>query len=542
MRRSFSKALRGATGAALLAGSAGAADLGTVGGFDVRWDTSVRLSLGLRTEPADSALLAVVNGDDGDRAFTPGLISDRLDLLSQLQISRDDAGLYVSGDGWYDGAYHGRTANTSPATFNPITVPYTQFPQATRHLDGGMAELLDAYAYARFDQLSLRIGRQTLLWGESFFFPENAIAGAQSPVDGIKALGQPLAQNREILLPVAQASVRLGLPNGFSAEAYAQFEWRRDRLPGVGSYFSTVDYLDAGGERLFAGNPATGGFAGGGPVPGDGYQAAAIHASPAAAEPPTLPAFTRGADRVPPDLGQFGAALRYANGDWDAGLYALRFAAKLPTLYYAVAPAASGYGNLYRYGLDFPRFIALYGASLSRSWQQINIAGEISARVGMPLLSGTPPLLPPAAAARFATGTTLHANLSADAVLPPSRFWQGAEWLAEIAADDVASVTGEPAALLPGRTRAAMALRTSFTPNYFEVLPNLDISLPLGLGIGLAGRSRIDSALSAGIGDVEAGVQLTYRRRWQGALSFTHFIGGALADRDFVILSVSRTF
>ncbi len=535
------------TGLALLMLPVGAlgADLGSAGDFQVRWDTTLRATIGLRTEAADPALLGNINGNDGDGAFGPGLISDRLDWLSELEISRDDLGFYISGDGWYDGAYHGSTANRSPATFNPVSVPYNQFPKATQALDGDMAELLDAYGFARFTPgglpLTLRLGRQTVLWGESLFFAGNSIAGAQSPVDEIKALGQPLAQNREIVLPVTQASARLGLGSDFSLEAYWQFEWRRDRLPGVASYFSTADYLDAGGERIFlAALPQAASPGSGFPAGGGYYGPAQIVGSDTDYAPGPIAAMLRAPDRTPGGAGQFGAALRYTAGDFDAGLYALRFAAKLPELFYTAGYTAG------TYGLDFPRDIDLYGASLSHSWNGVNLAGEISARLGMPLLSGASPLLPAGADAIYATGTTLHADLSADAVLPPSRLWNSAELLGELAANGIATIASNAAALAPGRSRAAAAFRVAFTPSYYELAPNLDVSLPIGIGLGLIGRSAIDSGMNAGGGDVEIGISASYRRRWQTSLQFTHFIGGPgrqlLADRDFVSLSLSRSF
>ena len=47
-------------------------------------------------------------------------------------------------------------------------------------------------------------------------------------------------------MPVAQVSASLQLPQGFAVEGYYQFEWRKTRQPGSGSYFSSSDYYDAG--------------------------------------------------------------------------------------------------------------------------------------------------------------------------------------------------------------------------------------------------------------------------------------------------------
>ena len=47
-------------------------------------------------------------------------------------------------------------------------------------------------------------------------------------------------------------------------------------------------------------------------------------------------------------------------------------------------------------------------------------------------------------------------------------------------------------------------------------------------------------------GDLEIGVSAAYRTVWQGSLTFTHYFGPVdrqpFADRDFVSLSIERTF
>jgi len=78
------------------------------------------------------------------------------------------------------------------------------------------------------------------------------------------------------------------------------------------------------------------------------------------------------------------------------------------------------------------------------------------------------------------------------------------------------------------------------------VLPNLNLSLPVGLGYGLIGASGTSAEQYAGAGDVEIGLEATFRNVWEGRLTFTHFLGAPdrqpLADRDFVSISIQRTF
>jgi hypothetical protein len=511
----------------------GAAEgLGTWGGFDIRLDTTLRFSLGLRTAPANPQLLAKINADDGDRAFGPGLNSERLDIITELTGERGDLGFDVSVQGWYDAAYNMGSANNSPATFNPVTSSNRGFPDAVRTLMGRDAEFLNAYVHDTLKAgdvpLTVSVGRQTLLWGESLLFPENGIAAAQAPVDQIKQLGAPLAEAREVFLPVTQLVIRADLGNGYSLEAYDQFEWRRDRPPAVGSFFSTSDIVGAGGQRFLT---------------ADG-----------------LPTLYRTADAVPHGIGEFGIALRHTQGMVDWGLYALQADARSPTVIFEPADRT--------YHLAFPTGIQVYGASLSTYLGDANVAGEISLHHNTPLdftsglgaasslgggytggivvapslygwHAGKQAALPQATA--VTRGTTINAQLSAQVQFAPNRLADGATLQIELAGNQLVS-EGVP----PDRTRLALGVRAVFTPQFFHVLPGLDLSTPVGFGLGLVGRSAFDASLNAGTGSVSLGVNASFRVVWEGAITYTHFIGGPeyqpLADRDFALVSVTRTF
>jgi hypothetical protein len=447
-----------------------------------------------------------------------------MDMLSELSVSRGDFGVDASADGWYDAAYHGRNANDSPRTFNPVSVEHDQFPKDVQALQGGTAELGTAYVHDKFAvwgmPLTLRVGRQTLLWGESLFSTSNGIAAGQAPVDTIKALSQPLATAKELFLPVAQIVGSLQVTSQLQVEAYLQPEWRRDRLPGVASYFSTADFLDVGGERLLVGSSA----------------------------------LARTADRTPGGDGQFGAAVQASSGGADFGFYALRFDAKSPEIFVTPAPAANGTPG--SYGLIYPRGIELYGASTSFYAGDANVAAEVSLRRHMPLASRlTLPLAPSDSgqpeggqpgSAPYAAGDTLHGQMSLVSTLPPGRLWQGASVEAEVAANELLAVTRDPASLAGGLNRFATTLRVAFMPQYFEVLPHLEVTLPAGFGLNVIGNSSVAGSGQAHAGDLDFGIGLTYRTVWQAGVNYTHFLGSPvhqpLSDRDFIEVTVTRSF
>ncbi len=492
------------------------APLGTVDGFDVRLDTTLRVSLAARVEPRNRSLLGDINADDGDRAFSPGLISERVDIASRLDLCRGDLGVELSADGWYDAAYGQADTDHSSATFNPVSVPVGEFPAETQRLLGRTVELDDAYLHDKLElagvPVSLRIGRQTLLWGESLFFAEDGIAAGQAPVDLIKSASQPLVEANELYLPVTEAVLRVALPANLSLETYDQFEWRGDRIPGVGSYFSTSDILDAGGERVLMPNGGS---------------------------------LSRMADRIPSGFGQFGVALRRNTDALDLGLYALRYDAKSPEPELGTAPGS--------YRLAFPAGIDLFGASASSYLDDDTVSGEVSLRQHLPLASRFQPLAPTTAGqsgggvtSGFATGQALQALVSYERQLRPAVFWDAAVLQAEAAATDLLAVESGSTNRLPGTTRFALALQAVFTPTYYHLARDLVLTVPVGFEIGLAGRSSIDAGRDAGTGNITLGIAATYRTVWQADLSVTHYVGGPalqpLADRDFVAASLQRTF
>jgi hypothetical protein len=505
--------------ACLGTGASFSADLYHDDGLDVRWDNTLRYTAAFRAFSSEPGLVVNPNWDDGDRNFAPGLISNRLDVLSELEVTDGDFGLRLSAAGWYDTVYRQHNDNDSAATFNPFSVPHDSFTRGVRRLHGADIQLGDAFVHGSFEAggmpLSFRVGRYALLWGESAFFGENSIAAGQAPTNVIEELAQPSAYTKEVFLPAWQTSVTLQPEENVSLSAYYQFAWRKDELPGSGSYFSYTDYLDVGGERIVL---APGQF------------------------------LYRAHDITPPDTGQFGLALQVSGSDVNYGLYALRFNAKDPQTYLYLGAPSRGDGF---YRLVYPTGIELYGASFSTYVGDSDVAGELSFRRNMPLVS-YPVIVPSGVLADnaghplYALGNTLHGQVSSDTTFAASALWERADLAVELAANERLDITKNPAAVDPSADRFAMAFHANFTPQYFEVLPGLDFGVPIGFGYGLVGNSSTDDTEKAHAGNLEIGVAATYRAVWQGNLTFTHFIGDPvhqrLADRDFVAFTVQRTF
>ena len=105
-----------------------------------------------------------INQDDGNNNFGRGLVSTRLDVLSEFDLSYRQVGLRLSGAGWYDRVYNRDTANGS---FSANHSPASEFADETRQIMGRKAELLDAFVFGKFElgdrPATVRLGRHTLL-------------------------------------------------------------------------------------------------------------------------------------------------------------------------------------------------------------------------------------------------------------------------------------------------------------------------------------------------------------------------------------------
>jgi Protein of unknown function (DUF1302) len=509
--------------------------------WKLRWDTTVKYSLTQRLKDPLPALSAqpplTVNQDDGNNNFKKGLVSNRLDLLTEVDLIGPAYGARISGAGWYDSVYNGRTDNTS---FTANHKPGSEFSAETRDLMGRKAELLDAFVYGKFDlgerPASVRLGRHTLLWGESLFFGANGIAGGQAPLDLIKLLSVPNSTFKEVARPTGKLSGQVQLSNDVTLGAYVAYEWEKTRLIPVGAYLSASDSLGPGAERILAGPTA---------------------------------AFVRQPDLDAKNSGQGGVQLRFRvpTIDTDFGLYAIRYNANTPSNINTVLiggggpPVPSSYRWLYHEG------VRAYGASFAKSVGEWGWAGEVSIRQNAPLASSGQTTI--AAFNQnvglnnnsnpgYAVGETAHAQVSWIASLGPSFLSREASFVGEVAWNTRLKVTRNAPMLNPNADKSAIATRMVFSPTYRQVLPGLDLSPSVGLGYTKGKSSAVGPGFGVdGGGDMSLGLNAVYLGKWNLAVNYVQFLGKAaptldaannavfqqaLKDRNYLTMSVRTTF
>jgi hypothetical protein len=513
----------------------------------MRWDTTLKYSAAWRVKSADPIYLSTLNEDDGDRNLGKGLISNRVDLFTELDaVWQQRFGARFSAAGWYDGVYNKNNDNpgyAGGAYPNNLSVPYYEFTHATRKVMGRDAEVLDAFVFGKFDAwdtpVTFRAGQFSLVWGESLFFGNNAIAGGMMTYDAIKLSMVPGTQFKETVLPLPMVAGTTQLTPELSLGAYYQWKWQKSRLPAAGSYLSS-DVLDYGGEQLLL-------------APGFGA--------------PRLP------DRDPANSFQGGLQLRYRDEATDYGFYAIRYNEKGPELVpvLGLVPVAPGVlapipTNYY---IAFNQGVTAYAVTASRTFGLFNVAAEAGVRYNSSLAStkGADTSALGGVTTNvtnnpgYATGHTAHFNLSTIASLPVTFLWREATLTGEVAWNRVLSITKNAAAADPNSTRDGVAMRFVLEPTYRSVFPGVDIGVPFGVGYAPNGSRPLAASpgtwIPEGGGDLSIGLDGSFHDAWRFTVNYTHYYGSAapttdkngtftwkqnFADRDFVSASLRYSF
>jgi hypothetical protein len=158
----------------------------------------------------------------------------------------------------------------------------------------------------------------------------------------------------------------------------------------------------------------------------------------------------------------------------------------------------------------------------------------------------------------YATGSSIHGNLSALASLMPNFVAKESSLIAEIGWNRLVSISKNPGALDPGATRDAVGWQVTYSPTYRQVRHGLDLSPNVGWSFFPMGKSSVVGGFGVDKGGtVSVGLSATYRETWRSGLNYNHFygpVGSTLnpngtftykqssADRDFIAFSIYRSF
>lgn len=503
--RSFKKSYLSSSIALMLASSGAAVqalpiDVGNPD-LDIRWDNQVRYNAGWRMEKENDAFSNSPGTDDTEHKFARGdMVIDRLDLLSELDVVyKGMAGFRVSGAAWYDNAYQDSAEPNSAlntlagSSGNYINNHYNSY--ANRYIAGPSGEFLDAFVFTNLEfggmSGNVKAGQHNVYWGESLYSIGDSIAYSQGPIDTIKSATSPGSEAKELFLPLKQLSTTIQLTDELSFGAQYLLDWKPFRLVPGGTYFAGSD-----GARSDYGNAPATGF-------------------------PLL-----NGDDIDPDKkrGDFGVNLRWS--PWwlggTAGVYYRRFDEKLPWSFTQI-----GGGNRVR--LAFARDTELYGLSLSKNLATVSVAGELSYRKNTALNSSSGYTVisadPSYDDAEGARGNSWHALVNAIYLLPKTPLWDGGTLQGEVTYTKLDKITehddrfnGKGYACATAATYGkgcsddhALGMQIGFTPEWPQLFPGWDVSLPTSLAYGIDGNSPTLGGTTDGAYNYSIGLQGKYK-------------------------------
>ncbi|CAM5445757.1 DUF1302 domain-containing protein [Thauera mechernichensis] len=294
------------------------------------FDTTLSVGGLWRMQNREASLISIANGgtsrdpnsDDGNLKYDKGdMVSLAFKATHDLELNYRNFGAFFRGTYFYDHAFMHKGGMTN----------------AARSELGRDAELLDAYVRGRFDvggrALNVRAGRQVVSWGESTFI-QNGI-NILNPVN-VSRLRVPGSELKEGLTPIGMLWASQELTDNVTAEVVWMAEWEKTKIEPAGTFFSTNDFVSAGGKFAYTGA--------GRRDDGNG-QAGIFPLSPTA----QLMA-PRSSDRTPGNGGEYGIALRAFLPELnhtELGFYHVN--------YHSRTPYVSGYrGAITTNGTAFP--------------------------------------------------------------------------------------------------------------------------------------------------------------------------------------------
>ena len=302
--------------------------------------------------PAYGGVSGSSGNDDGNLNYKKhDMVSNVVKLVADVELKKDNYGGLVRAKAWYDYNWEKKSVPHGNSVNGYAPGPLSDKGFAREAQFSGVA-LLDAYVYRNFhlenSDLSVRVGKQVLNWGESTFFQG---INTTSPLD-VPALRRPGAQVKEGLIPVETAyfnwTPNKNLP---SLEGFYQWKFRPFVIDGCGTYFSSAD------------------------LGIDNTCIASANLGPALAAPDNFGfSMQHVPNRLAKNSGQYGLATHYQveSIDTQLGAYATNLHSGIPifsafTSDGALHPGLTQLTNL-KYMFEYPEDVKRYGLTLATTF------------------------------------------------------------------------------------------------------------------------------------------------------------------------------
>lgn len=443
--------------------------------WKVNLDNSVMYTTGWRAQAINPYVANHPFFHQGETRFDKGdMVTNRIQDLMEFQaIYQDQFGVRVTGSAWKDWAYKDKVPgnpkllamglNDYPGGISDYTKRY--------HYQGG--ELLDAFVFGSVKlgdvALHAKAGRLTQFWGNAFYFGFSNIAYGQAGVDNIKGFSQPGSELKELFLPRKQVLLSADISPELSIALQYFFQFGANRYPEGSTYFGAGDFTYKGPTSV----PALASYAGG-PV-------------------------TAGTENAPKDNnGNFGVKVAWSPA-WakgDIGLYYRVLDDPHPWALFDINASATG-GSVH---LDYAQKVKLFGASYERTFGSVSTGFEVSYRqnTGLNSVLGN---FTPGVPSRGATGDVVNLIANALVQLGSTPLYDTGLFIAELSQTHLVKVSANEsmyngvghAACAGGSkwtgcsTRNSTALWMMFEPQWLQVFPGVDLSMPTSYAWGARG-------------------------------------------------------
>jgi hypothetical protein len=505
--------------------------------FKARWDNTLQYNLGVRAQNIDSRIGNNPLFDESEYKFKRGdVVTNRITDLMEIDLSYKDAfGARLGGSAWYDGAY-GRKVESNPGNVLPPVMrngqqiapatPYSslisysggQYSDYTSRYYRKGGQILDAFVWGNTDlgghYTSAKVGRLTAYWGNALFFGTQGINYAQNAADNIKGLTAPGTQAKELAIPREQVLLQTELTPELGVALQYFWKFQGNRLPEGGTYLAPVDFLFSGPNLLQGALP-------------------------------------RGADVVPKENNRnYGVKMvwtpSWLNGSLGAYYRRLDETQPWAPLIGLNAAGAPNYHLAYATGVD------MLGLSLDTQVAGLSTGFEVSYRRNTGLNSGTGPLPTDLTGREGARGNTLNVVANALAVLTRSSWYDTGTFLAELAYTRKLKVTSNATLYNGVENRAAcptgskwdgcstnnsLSLGMLFSPQWLQVRPGVDLSMPMFVLTGLSGNAAsLGSPVGQGFAAYSFGLNAVVRQKYNWTLQYNGSHGHATGGlTDFTV-------
>ena len=503
--------------------------------WEVNWDNTVTYTIGMRARGIDPLIGNNPNFDDGDYKFRHAgdIVTNRVSMVSEFTAAyKGYVGFKLSGSAWKDFAYGSGNA-TNPGVFAPAggglpavtyqslaAYPNRQYGSFTNRYYVQGAQLLDGFAFLNADvagkAVYVKAGQFTEYWGNSLLFPFAGISVAQGALDSIKGLSSPGTQTKELLLPRPQVSVTAQVTPEVSLSGQYALGWTYNRLATGGTYLQANDSIAQGPSGLLV-TTLPGSRVG---HPG-GWVPVFVHQGPS---------------NTPPDIdNNFGVKLGWTPSflSGQIGFYYRRFDESQP---WVLTNWKNGLPTDYH--LAYNRGAQLFGISMETTIGNAATGFEASWRRGTALNTALSSNI--ANQTEGATGDVLNLIANAIIPLPTTPFWQTGSLTTELAYSHLLSVRNN-AAIYNGvgyrgcpsknkwngcSTRDYVGLGLLFNPQWLQVFPGVDLSMPTSMTVGLYGNNPQNpgsSAAGQGFFNFSVGLQALVRQKATVTLAFNGY-------------------